>query len=196
MLPYIPKSDAQYETEAVLDQVMYHNNTAPFLSIRLIQRLGISNPSPRYVQSVSSAFISGSYTTVGFNDSVSFGTGQYGDLSATIAAILLDRESRSAVLDADFSHGSIREPLVKVIATMRSLEYTHSDTSIEYLSLFELESKIGQMAHHSPSVFSFFLPEYAPGGVIEKAGLVSPESMLLHKSIGLSNGLTSLVNFG
>ena len=175
---------------------MYHKNTAPFLSVRLIQRFGISNPSPRYVESVSSAFLSGYYKAVGFNNSVSFGTGNYGDLSSIVAAILLDRESRSVLLDTDFSHGSIREPLVKVIAAMRSLEYAHSDTSLEYLSLFDLESKIGQMAHQSPSVFSFFLPEYAPGGALEKAGLVSPESILLHKSIGLSNGLTSLVNFG
>jgi hypothetical protein len=32
------------------------------------------------------------------------------------------------------------------------------------LRLLNLESKIGQMAHNNPSVFSFFLPEYSTPG--------------------------------
>jgi uncharacterized protein (DUF1800 family) len=45
--------DAMYETDAVLENYLYHNNVAPFLAIRLIQRLGISNPSPQYVERVA-----------------------------------------------------------------------------------------------------------------------------------------------
>jgi cullin-associated NEDD8-dissociated protein 1 len=43
-----------------------------------------------------------------------FGSGKYGDLAATIAAVLLDREARSVELDLDAANGQLREPLLKV----------------------------------------------------------------------------------
>lgn len=81
---YLP--EARQEVEALLDHLFEHPNTAPFVAKRLIQRLVSSNPSPRYVQVVSDAFISGQYTPSGITFS-----GKYGDLGATFAAILLDR---------------------------------------------------------------------------------------------------------
>lgn len=45
--------DAEYETEAALDHYLHHDNTAPFIAIRLIQRFTTSNPSPRYVKEVA-----------------------------------------------------------------------------------------------------------------------------------------------
>lgn len=85
--------DAYYETEEVLDSLFYHPSHAPFLALRLIQRFGISNPSPGFVERVVDAYKSGSFS--------GFGLGQYGDLQAMIAAILLDPEHRRVVLDAD-----------------------------------------------------------------------------------------------
>ena len=76
--------DAQYETDAVLDHYFYHDNTAPFIARRLIHRLVLSNPSPRYIKSVATAFRTGRYL-------YEFGTGEYGDLASTVAAIYLDR---------------------------------------------------------------------------------------------------------
>ena len=90
-------SDAQYETEATLDHYFYHDNTAPFLALRFIQRFVVSNPSPRYVKSVADAFKTGIYSANGST----FGGGKYGDMSSTIAAIFLDREARTVVLDKD-----------------------------------------------------------------------------------------------
>jgi cullin-associated NEDD8-dissociated protein 1 len=86
--------DAIYETEAVIDSLFYHPNHPTFLAIRLIQRFGISNPSPSFVVRVSEAYKSGS-----FQDQ--FGSGNYGDLGAMVAAILLDPESRTPALDLD-----------------------------------------------------------------------------------------------
>ena len=40
-----------------------------------------------------------------------------------VAAILLDKEARSLVLDADAAHGQLREPLVKLYHFLRSMEY-------------------------------------------------------------------------
>lgn len=93
--------DAAYETEAVLRHFSSHQNAPPFLARRLIQRLVTSNPSPRYVSAVAHAFAIGSYSASG----ASFGGGAYGDLGAAVAAILLDREARSAELDADPTRG-------------------------------------------------------------------------------------------
>jgi uncharacterized protein (DUF1800 family) len=118
----------------------------------------------------------------------------YGDLAATTAAIILDRESRSVVLDADPSQGSLREPLLKVIAVMRNLEFKIASSS-DFIILQDLERKIGQMAHDIPSVFSFFLPHYSPPSLLQTS-LVSPESMLLTHSTGLMNGMISLIKFG
>ena len=46
--------DAMYETDAVLENYFYHDNVGPFLALRLIQRFGISNPSPQYINRVAS----------------------------------------------------------------------------------------------------------------------------------------------
>jgi hypothetical protein len=111
--------DAHYETDAVLDHYFYHPNTPTFVATRLLQRFGFSNPSPRFVTVVSKAFRTGKY--VRGKQKVTFGDNQYGNLEATIAAILLDREARRASLDADPASGALREPLLKFIGFMRSM---------------------------------------------------------------------------
>lgn len=145
--------DAEFETDAVLDHYFYHDNTAPFLALRFIQRLVSSNPSPRYVESVASSFRSGSFTV----GSYTFGSGKYGDLEAFFAAIYLDREARTVVLDADPSQGQLREPILKVLAVMRSMSYT-SDSPV--LRMSGMVNKIGQTSHSFGSVFSFFRKLY------------------------------------
>ena len=62
--------DSVYETEAVLDSLFYHPTHPPFLAVRIIQRLGISNPSPGFVERVATAYSTGSYGQ--------FGSGNYG----------------------------------------------------------------------------------------------------------------------
>jgi hypothetical protein len=175
----------------VLDHYFYHGSTPPFLALRLIQRLVVSNPTPRYIESVSNAFKSGSYTSRG----MTFGTGKYGDLASTFAAIYLDNASRNVMLDADIASGILREPIVKVMSFMRSMDFV---SRAPVTRMDRLENGIGQMAHEFASVFSFFLPEFKPYGRVGDANLVSPEATLLvmPKIVGLLNGLTSLVKYG
>ena len=59
--------------------------------------------------------------------SISFGSSKYGDLEATVAAIVLDREATSPVITSDPGHGSMKEPIMKVLALMRSMEYQVSN---------------------------------------------------------------------
>ena len=105
---------AEDEIDAVLDHLTEHQNTAPFVAYRLIQRMVTSNPSPRYVKVVADAFKSGTY-----NGRVL--SGKYGDLAATVSAILLDREAREPIMSLDPTYGKVREPVVKVLHVLRSM---------------------------------------------------------------------------
>lgn len=96
-LPEHTVRDAQYEVDAALKQYFYHPNTAPFIAIRMAQRFGHSNPSPRHIETVATAFHTGVYK----NGGTTFGSGQYGCMKATVAAILIDRETVDPTLDAD-----------------------------------------------------------------------------------------------
>lgn len=194
------KTDVHHEVEALLDHLFYHENTAPFVAHKFIQRFGISNPSPRYVEAVATAFQNGSYQ--------SFGSGKYGDLQATVAAALLDEEATTLELDNDPSFGSSREPIVKVLSFMRALEFT---SSVPLLELDEMDIKVGQAPWEQPSVFNFFrcvqilacdsLPhhginrsEYSPPGRAGTSTLSAPEfeTMSSGNIIGLLNGLVSM----
>lgn len=116
----------------------------------------------------------------------------------SVAAALLDPEARSISLDADPSHGQIKEPIVKVISFLRSMDTTlFAPLSTPLFKGSQSVGILGQGPYRALSVFSFFLPEYAPSGAIGNAGLVSPESEALDlRLINLLNGLWSTVKFG
>lgn len=186
--------DAEQETDAALDHYFYHSNTAPFLAIRFAQRFGVSNPSPRYIERIATSFRTGSYSINGVN----YGSNTYGDLAAMVACVLLDREARDTVLDADPSHGSMKEPLIKLMGLMRGLEFDLYD-NFDFVDLdIDFGLKIGQMAHAIPSVFSFFLPEYSPSGPVSLASLVAPEAQVLTgpRLLDMLNGVLSLIRYG
>jgi hypothetical protein len=179
-----------HETKEVIDSLFYHPSHPPFLATRLIQRFGISNPSPRFIERVATAYSTGSYGQIG--------TGEYGDLGALVAAILLDDESRQVVLDADPIFGQLREPLVKVIAFFRSMGLQYN-LPLHMPTLLDTESLIGQGSYESPSVFSFFLPEFAPSvDVVQSAGVVAPEAMVLdgRNVLNLLEAMYNTIKFG
>ncbi len=95
-----------------------------------------------------------------------------------MAAVLLDPEARSVVLDADPYHGSVREPILKVMALMRNMEIQKSE-AYPVMVFDGMVEKVGQMAWNFPSVFSFFLPEYVPDGKPGQATMVSPEAKVM-----------------
>lgn len=184
--------DAMYETEAILDNYFFHNNTAPFLATRFIQRFGISNPSPKYVNAVATAFTEGYF----LYQNITFGDRKYGSLGALAAAVLFDPEARSVVLDADPSSGSLREPMIKLIAFMRAMNFT-SRPDVAEITFNHLQNDIGQMPHSIPNVFSYFSPDYS-SGKIQAASLVAPESQVLNSPaiVGYINGIISLIELG
>lgn len=137
---------AKQALEAVLDSIMAHPNTAPFVSRQLIQHLVTSNPSPAYVSRVATAFSTGRYRQ--------FGRGVAGDMKATVAAILLDEEARTVSPSA--TAGKLREPVHFFASTIRALK---GKTDGEALGWWWGE-ELRQHVFRSPSVFNFYPPDY------------------------------------
>lgn len=147
----------EQDLDAALDNIFAHPNVGPFVSIRLIQRLVTSNPSPGYVNRVANVF----------NDN---GSGVRGDLGAVVKAILLDPEARPTMpMEID---GKIKEPLLRFTQLWRA--YDAQSDSGRYPFVFAY-IVFGQGPQQSPSVFNFFSPFYSPPGEIRNSGLVAPE---------------------
>ena len=136
--------------EAVLDSLMAHPNTAPFIGKQLIQHLVTSNPSPAYVERVALAFRSGRYE--------GFGGGRAGDMKATVAAILLDAEARSG--NPASRAGRLREPVQLFTGVLRALGGQTDGDALGWWWGEELR----QHMFRSPSVFNFYPPDYPLAG--------------------------------
>ena len=179
----------EQETDALLDHLFEHENTPPFVALHMIKRFVTSNPSPRYVESVATAFIEGAFNGTAYS-------GERGDMKAVMAAVLFDGEARASILDADPTHGKFQEPLLKVIKMMRALEYTAIDD--REIILHNTHGKLGQNAFMSPSVFNYYLAEYSPPGVLGDLALVAPESQIMTAptSISYLNAMSDMIQNG
>eukprot|EP00450_Noctiluca_scintillans_P010731 CAMPEP_0194488180 /NCGR_PEP_ID=MMETSP0253-20130528/8192_1 /TAXON_ID=2966 /ORGANISM="Noctiluca scintillans" /LENGTH=1799 /DNA_ID=CAMNT_0039328509 /DNA_START=26 /DNA_END=5425 /DNA_ORIENTATION=+ len=135
------------EVQVLLDHLLHHNNTAVFIAKRLIQRFTSSNPSGRYVKAVAEAFRNGT-----FNGTV-YG-GNYGDLAATVAAVVLHPDARQTGVYG----GALREPMLKILHLLRAMEY--EDLYGSPIIFRELQDVIGEFPFDAPSVFNFFKADY------------------------------------
>jgi uncharacterized protein (DUF1800 family) len=150
---------AAAELNFALDNIFNHPNVGPFVCRQLIQRLIGSNPSPAYVYRVAQVFN---------ND----GTGVRGNMKAVITAILTDYEARNVALTSDPGYGHCREPLVRMAQIIRSCG--GFSKSGKFL-VGSTDNTMSQTMFRSPTVFNFFDPHYSQPGVVQGAGLVSPE---------------------
>ena len=166
--------------EVVLDSLMAHPNTAPFIGKQLIQQLVSSNPSPAYVSRVSAAFTAGKYST--------FGTGQRGDLAATVAAVLLDPEARSASVTANA--GKLRDPVLMFTSVLRGLNGQSDGDALSWWWGEELREHV----FRPPTVFGFYSPDYPVPGTT----LVGPSFGVHNAGSALQrlNFLTYLLEWG
>ncbi|MBL0729342.1 DUF1800 family protein [Piscinibacter sp. HJYY11] len=166
--------------ETVLDSVMTHPNTAPFIGKQLIQHLVSSNPSPAYVGRVANAFVTGRYG--------SFGGGQRGDLAATVAAVLLDAEARGD--SPGRSAGRLREPVLMFTGVLRGLAGTTDGDALSWW----WGQQLRQHMFRAPSVFNFYPPDYPVAGT----SLVGPAFGIHNASTALArlNYLTYLLDWG
>lgn len=171
------------ELHRVLDALVAHSGTAPYVAQRLIQRLVTSNPSPDYTERVAGAF------------------GATGDMVAVIRAILLDEEARNPTVMSNSQSGKFKEPILQLTAMLRlhqayssvlvgantesvlgvhALNYANADNFENSAMLLRMGNmNLGQEALNSPSVFNFYSPEFAPIGGLSNNSLVAPELELV-----------------
>lgn len=128
------QGSAEQDLEAVLDNIFYHPNIAPYISKQLIQFLVTSNPSPAYVNRVANVFKADQ-------------NGVRGNMGAVVKAILLDSEA----INAPVNGGRLQEPVVVLAGMMRSIG-GHTDG----VHLASLAATAGQQPFKAPSVFNFF----------------------------------------
>lgn len=178
------------DLEDAIDNLFNHPNVSPFIGKALIQFLVSSNPSPRYIQQVSSAFENN-------------GRGGRGDMKAILKAVLLDPEARNCNPLGVGSSGKMREPLLRYSGFLRAFQVNQQSYFVDNLG--EWIETTGQAPVFAPSVFNFYLPAYQPQGAIAEAGLVAPVFQIHNSStsIGYINktevwaygeGLMELVN--
>lgn len=174
-----------------LDHIFAQPSLPPFVSRQLIQRLVTSHPSPDYIRRVATAFEGGTYV---LPDGTMVGSGNRGDMQATIAAILFDEEARQEPALAAPTFGKVREPILRFTNWARMFEAL--TVTPEYTPILWDTSRSEALAQHpyrSPSVFNFFRPGYvAPGTETGAAGLTIPELQLVNSGsvAGYANFMT------
>jgi uncharacterized protein (DUF1800 family) len=156
--------DAAKDLNAVIDVLMTHPNTAPFVTLRLIQGLTTSDPSAAYMRRVTTVFEQ-----------------TKGNMAAVIKAILMDPEARAGDVPgrSASSFGRIREPYLLHTSILRGMgcrlatRDRNRPTQVAYWS--------DQRPLQADSVFNFYPPNHrAPGSNLlapEQKTLVSREFM-------------------
>lgn len=180
------------DLNTALNTIFNHANVGPFIGRQLIQRLVTSNPSPAYVFRVAQAFDMGRYQSGQYI----VGTGQRGDLRATVAAILLDPEARTAPAG---DQGKVREPVLRLAQWMRAFNARSTSGNFRLGTTDDPASQLGQSPWRSPTVFNFFRPGYVPPNTpIATAGLVAPEFQTINEIsvVGYSNYMRNRVQSG
>ncbi len=150
-----------------LDALFNHPNVGPFISIRLIQNLVKSNPTPAYVNRVATVF----------NNN---GAGVRGDLKAVVAAILLDPEARDCEWIDHPSNGKLIQPVERFTTLFKGFDIGTPSGKMWFDDFRDIYNETGQSFFASPSVFNFFSPFYAEDEFVAPQNLVSPEFQILN----------------
>lgn len=153
--------DAYKDLDSLVDILISHPNTAPFVSLRLIQGLTASDPSPAYLQRVATVFAK-----------------TRGHLGQVIHAVLTDPEARAGddPLKAHKGFGRIKEPHLLHTSLVRGLGCrlaikTHWDPT-------QVKMAYSQQPLNAFSVFNFYPPNHrAPG-----SKLLAPEQKMLNST--------------
>jgi uncharacterized protein (DUF1800 family) len=156
----------EQDLRSAVSMLMEHPNIAPFVSLRMIQHLVKSNPTPAYVGRVAAKFRNN-------------GQGVSGDMKAVVKAALLDSEARAGdkpeLSRAD--DGKFREPYLHNTALWRGLNckrvprYPWGDGTSPV-------RPPQQGGFEAESVFGYYAPtDRAPG-----SNLLAPEQKLANAS--------------
>jgi uncharacterized protein (DUF1800 family) len=183
----IPAGTTAFDSlKLALDAIFAHANVPPFVSKQLIQRFVTSNPSTAYVGRVSAVFANN-------------GSGVRGDMKAVVRAILTDTEARSDTNLSNANFGHLREPVMRLTSWARAFGVTSASDAWAIGNTSSSLNRLAQSVGHSPSVFNFFRPGYAPPNTaIATAGLVAPEMQVTNEPsvIAYVNYMQTLIQSG
>ncbi|MEO0796753.1 MAG: DUF1800 family protein [Verrucomicrobiota bacterium] len=178
-------ANAMQDVVDSVGHLVRHPNTAPFICRQLIQFLITSNPSPAYVQRVSSVFVDN-------------GSGVTGDLEAVVRAIYLDEEARDPMQHLSTPYfGQLREPLLRYIHLGRMLKLDRHQNLLAWdWGNHKLETL--QEAMHSPTVFNYYRPDFRLFGALAENQLDSPAFGIVnsYSSISFPNWMWRMCNVG
>ena len=162
--------DAYKDLDSVVEILVTHPNTAPFVSLRLIQGMTTSDPSPAYLERVATVF-----------------KNTKGNLAKVITAILTDPEARSGDVPSKTTanFGRIKEPLLMHTSAFRGLGCKVAPRA-EWNPSTVRESS-NQRPFNALSVFNFYPPNHRTQGT----NVLAPEQKMLN-SIEFSDRMSTL----
>ena len=163
--------DAYKDLDSLVEILVTHPNTAPFVSLRLIQGMTTSDPSPEYLQRVATVF-----------------RDTKGNLAKVITAILTDPEARSGDVSSKqtANFGRIKDPLLIFASGFRGLGCKIAPKN----PWNSTEVVVGnQQQFGAPSVFNFFPPNHRTQGT----NVLAPEQKMLN-SIEFANRMNYFSN--
>ena len=151
--------NAEQDLDSLVEILMSHPNTAPFVSLRLIQGMTASDPSPAYLERVATVFMQ-----------------TKGNLAQVITAVLTDPEARyaDAPNKSTATFGRIKEPLLIHTSGFRGMGCKVAVRD-EYDPTRVLES-YNQQPLHAYSVFNFYPPNHKTQGT----NVLAPEQKMLN----------------
>ncbi len=153
--------NAMQDLDNLVDILINHPNTAPFISLRLIQGLTTSDPSSAYIERVAKVFAN-----------------TRGNLGQVIWTILMDPEARAGddPLKTNIGLGRIKEPhllhtsLLRGLGCRLAVKQSWDPTQIWIAN--------SQQPFHAYSVFNFYPPNHrAPS-----SKLLAPEQKMLNSN--------------
>jgi uncharacterized protein (DUF1800 family) len=150
---------ATQDLDSLVEILVNHPNTAPFVSLRLIQGMTTSDPSPAYLQRVATVF-----------------KDTKGNLAKVVTAILTDPEARAGDIFGKTSHnfGRIKEPVLVFTSGFRGLGCKVAIKRTDKPN--EVIQSNNQQPLNSYSVFNFFPPNHRTQGT----NVLAPEQKLLN----------------
>jgi uncharacterized protein (DUF1800 family) len=150
---------AAKDLDSLVEILVTHPNTAPFVSLRLIQGMTTSDPSPAYLQRVATVF-----------------RDTKGNLAKVVTAILTDPEARAGDTygKSSNSFGRIKEPVLVFTSGLRGLGCKVAIKRADKPN--EVIQSNNQKPLNAYSVFNFFPPNHRTQGT----NVLAPEQKLLN----------------
>jgi len=145
---------ASRDLDSLIEILVSHPNTGPFVALRLIQGLTTSDPSPAYIARIATVFQS-----------------TKGNLQAVVKAILMDSEARMGDIPgkSPLGFGRIKEPHLVNTSLLRALECPKAGTISNTFNAWT------QDPLNAKTVFNFYPPNHrAPS-----SKLLAPEQKML-----------------